>query len=106
MATNQELCAKGKQVFAPFDNRFLCVQGSDALTSNPTFYTGSRMASMQNCDAQLRNGSGACFYGGACGGQCRPALHDAGGGLTLALLRRRRDVLRQGCGPALPVRAR
>ena len=64
-ATNQELCAKGKRVLAPFDNGFLCVQGSDALTSNPTFYTGSRMASMQNCDAQLRNSSSACFYGGA-----------------------------------------
>jgi hypothetical protein len=49
------------------------VQGSTTLPSNPTFYTGARMASMQNCDAQLRNSSSACFYGGACGGQCRPA---------------------------------
>jgi hypothetical protein len=81
------------------------VQGSITLPSNPTFYNGSRMASMQNCDAQFRNGSSACFYGGAWRA-VQACLHGAGGALTRVLLRRRRDVLRQGCGPALPVRAR
>ena len=65
--------APAHRVVVPLDNRLLCVQGSTTLPSNPTFYTGARMASMQNCDAQLRNGSRACFYGGACGGQFRPA---------------------------------
>jgi hypothetical protein len=75
--------AAAHRVITPLDKR-CSVQGSTTLTSNPTFYTGSRMASMQNCDAQLRNGSSACFYGGAWRA-VQACLHDAGGALTLSI---------------------